>query len=238
MDQANALLQLQDLDLEIIRAKKRLEDLPEKRAILELRAKEREVSELRGKADLLDHKLQAELKAKQDEISSLDEKISSEQEKVMATTDHRAVQSITREMDGLKRRKDKLEMESMQIMERIEKAQSQAQRIDEAIAGLKAKDDALVAQYQQIGGALQGEIAASEAKRGKLADNVEAGLLGKYDAARASGGGIGVGKLEGDACSACRMTLPVERLADLHNGPEVGVCPQCRRLIVVRREAE
>ena len=68
MNQAASLLELQRLDLEILRAKKRLEELPEKRAILEVRHKLRDVSALRGKADLLVGKLRRDLKAHQDEI--------------------------------------------------------------------------------------------------------------------------------------------------------------------------
>lgn len=234
MDQVDALLELQDLDLEILRAKKRLDELPEKHAILEVRAKQREVAALGQRAGLVVHKLESELKAHQDEISMLAEKIAGEQAKVMATTDHRQIQSLTREMDGLKRRSDKIEMESMQLMERIDKAKAQADKVDEALAGLKVKDDALVKRFQEVGGELKREIAAEESRRATLAKVVASDLLGRYETTRESRGGVGVGRLEGNACSACRMELPMERLAELKAGPEVGVCPQCRRLIVVR----
>ena len=60
MTQAASLLALQDLDIEIMRAKKRLDELPEKREILGVRHKMREVTELHGKADLLVKKLSAD----------------------------------------------------------------------------------------------------------------------------------------------------------------------------------
>lgn len=236
MQESTALLELQALDVEILRAKKRLEDLPEKTAILESRAKQREIAGMRQKADLLLRKLQAEIKARSDETATITEKLAGEQQKVMSTTDHRAVQSITREMDGLRRRVDKLEMESLKYMERVEKAQAQLVTIDEALAKLADKEAALVKRFQEVGGALQQEIADLEAKRTKLASQLDADLLGRYERARESKGGLGVGKLEGDTCSACRMSLPAERLRDLHNGPDIGLCPECRRLIVVRSE--
>ena len=71
MDQAASLLELQRLDLEIAHGKKRLGELPEKAAILEIRHKLRDVSALRHKADVLVGKLNADLKAHQDEIESL-----------------------------------------------------------------------------------------------------------------------------------------------------------------------
>jgi predicted nucleic acid-binding Zn-ribbon protein len=236
MTQAALLLALQDLDIEIMRAKKRLDELPEKREILTLRQKTRDVTDLHGRADLLVKKLAADLKAHQDEISTLTEKIAVEQAKVMATTDHRAVQSITREMDGLKRRQDKMEMESLQLMERIDKAGAQMDKIDTALAQLADKDAHLVKRFQTVGGALQADIADMEHRRDETAASLNPDTLARYEKIRESKGGVGVGRLEGEACSACRMSLPAERLRELQSGDDVSVCPQCRRLIVVRYE--
>lgn len=237
---AQTLLDLQTADVEIIRAEKRLEELPEKRAILEARAKIKETSALRDKVSMLERKLSAELKLRQDEITMLGTKIAAEQGKIMHTTDHRQIQALTREMDGLRRRVDKLEMESMQYMERIEKATSQVATVEAHLAKMVKAEADLVARFRSVGGALQEEIAAFKAERERLAHTVDAQLLASYEAARDSkGGGIGVGRLEGDACTACRMSLPATRVQVLRDGPDVGVCPQCRRLIVVRTgEAE
>lgn len=235
MSQASSLLELQAADLDILRSKKRLDELPEKRAILQVRAKQREVTELRGKADLLLRKLQSDLNAHQDEITLLTEKIEAEQAKVMSTSDHRAVTSITREMDGLKRRRDKLEMESLSLMERTDKARGQAATIDQALAQFATKESALVAKFQTVGGELQTHIASLETQRAQLSASLPADLLGRYESARESKGGVGVGQLDGSACTACRMVLPAERVHELLGGPEVGICPQCRRLIVVPR---
>ncbi len=237
MTDSAALLELQALDLEILRAKKRLEELPEKRAILEVRAKQRDVTELRRKAEVLVGKLTADLKAHQDEISMLSEKIDAEQAKVMQTTDHRQVTSITREMDGLRRRRDKVEMESLQLMERIEKAKAQEVTIDTALEQLAEKESASVERFKVVGGALQREISECEQKREVVSASISPALVERYEAARASKGGMGVGRLEGTTCSACRMTLPAERIGELEAGEDVGVCPQCRRLIVVRVES-
>lgn len=236
MTEAASLLALQDLDIEIMRAKKRLEELPEKREILAVRQKSREVTELHGKAELLLKKLNSDLKAHQDEIATLTEKIAVEQEKVATTSDHRAAQSITREMDSLRRRQDKLEMESLQIMERIDKASAQTAKIEEALAQLTQKDAALCDRFKQVGGALQADIAKLERSRTETASSISAGVVQRYEQIRESKGGVGVGRLETDTCSACRMTLPAERVRELEAGDDIGLCPQCRRLIVVRCE--
>ena len=234
MNQAASLLELQRLDLEIVHGKKRLEELPEKQAILDVRHKLRDVSALRHKAGVLVGKLGADLKAHQDEIESLTAKLDAEQAKVMTTSDHRQVASLTREMDGLRRRRDKLEMESLGLMDRIEKATGQTATIDAALEQLTEREAAAIAQYKSVGGALQNETAGLEADRLALAGSLGGESLAEYEAVRESKGGVAVGSLEGDSCSACRMSLPAERINELMSGPDVSICPHCHRLIVVR----
>jgi predicted nucleic acid-binding Zn-ribbon protein len=87
-----------------------------------------------------------------------------------------------------------------------------------------------------VGAALQSEIAEMEHSRHAAAAATGHDILTRYEAVRESKGDIGVGKLQGETCSACRMTLPAERVRQLSMGDDIGVCPQCRRLIVVRSE--
>jgi uncharacterized protein len=238
MAESDALLALQDLDLEVMRAEKRLDELPEKRAILETRAKIAEVQKLKAKAQLLVSKLEAELRAHQDEVSNLTEKLATEQKKVMETSDHRQVQAITREMDGLKRRRDKVEMLSLQLMERIDKADGQLVKVNAALDQLAVKEESLVEQFKAEGGKLQTEIATLNARRDAYASQLSADTLQRYRTVRDQKGGIGVGKLEDTTCSACRMELPAERVKELRgSGSDVGVCPECKRLIVVSEDS-
>lgn len=238
MDQASALLALQDADTELMRLHARLDKLPEKRAILEIRAKRRDVEALRGKADLLISKLTSELKARTDEIDTLIEKIDGEQAKLMSTSDHRTVQSLTREMSGLKKRKDTVEEQAIVLEERLEKASEQVSKIDAALGQLDTQEAAYVANFKKVGSGIQRQIRAKESDRATYAGGLDADLLASYEEARSSKAGIGVGRLEGNTCSACRMSLPAERLARLvADDTEVASCPACRRLLVVHYEA-
>ncbi len=236
MSEGSRLLELQEIDLGILRATKRLEELPERRAILECRAKRREVAVLQQKAAALVHKLESEVKARQDEISTLAEKIAGEQVKLMNTSDHRQVQAITREMDGLKRRVDKVEMEELQFMERGEKGSAQADTIAEHALKLEKREAELIASFQKVGGAIQIEIAQFQKRRESIAPQMEPKLLEQYETLRAARGGIAVGRYSDGECSACRMELPLEGRKKLLSGPEVGTCPECRRLIVDGQE--
>lgn len=236
VDQPSALLELQDVDLAIARAERALDELPEKKAILDVRAKQREVRALAGKADLLVSKIEAEIKRTQDDTDMIQAKAEEEQAKLMTgtVTDHKQVQHISREIDALRRRKDKLEMDTLKLMERLEKAQGQKETVERALVQLAEREEHLVERFREHGGELQSTIAENTAKREALAASLDPDLLERYLSLREMKAGIGVGRLEGTSCTACRMQLPAESVAALLAGEDIGVCSHCHRLIVVR----
>jgi len=235
MERTTALLELQEVDLGILRTQKRLDEMPEKRAILETRKKTRDVTALRAKAEELVSRLASAVSKHEDECSMIATKIDEEQAKLMTgdVTNPKEVMHITREMDALKRRKDKLEMEEIELMERVEKANGQVAKVDTALGQLAAKETSITDQYKAKGSEMMKEIEQLKKRREQLAEALDAKMLASYESLRASKGGVGVGRLDGVMCTACRMDLPAERVAELKVGPEIAICPHCHRLIVV-----
>ncbi|MDZ4064065.1 MAG: C4-type zinc ribbon domain-containing protein [Coriobacteriia bacterium] len=238
MDQPGILLKIQEIDLEIVRDERKLDEMPEKRAILELRKKTREVQVLHGKAGQLVGRLDRAAAKNDDEISGVDDKISSEQKKVMSgeVTNPKELQNLSRELDALRRRKDKLEMEALGLMERQEKAVGQIAKIDQALEQLAEREATLVEEFTVKGGEIQTLVARLRGERVALMKELDGELYHRYEALKEAKSGIGVGLLAGGSCTACHMELPAQRLEELHAGSEVAICPACRRLLVVRAE--
>ena len=236
MDLPAALLALQECELEIRRATKELDEPPEKRAIIETRHKAAEVRELKAKAEELVHRLDRAVTANNDEVATVDAKIASVQATLDsgAVTNPKEVHNLSREMDALKRREDKLDNETISLMERAEKAREQVAKIDTALERLAEKEQQLISQYREKGGEVQQRLEDRKRRREELAGEVGADLLARYEAAAAAKGGIGAARLNGETCSACRVELPAERVCELRDGPDIGLCPNCRRLLVVR----
>lgn len=236
MHESQTLLALQACDTDIRRAEKQLDELPEKRAILDVRHKTTDVNTLRAKAEELTHRLDREIAATGDEIATIDDKIAEVQATLDSgnVTNPKEVHNLAREMDALKRRKDKLENETLQTMERLEKARGQAEKIDAALEQLAAKERSLVGEFREKGGEIQATLEQHRVRRDELARALDSALLDRYESIRAAKHGIGAAKLEAGTCSACRMELPSERVSDLLAGADVGICPACRRLLVVR----
>lgn len=238
MDAPSALIALQECDFEIHRAEKQLDGLPERRAILETRRRAAEVGELKAKADLLVSRLERKIAANNDEVSSIDDKIASVQATVDKgdVTNPKEVYNLSREIDALRRRKDKLDTETLGVMERLEKARGQVATVEEALRKLTANEASFIERFQDKGSQIQTTLEERKAQRSSLVAELDGDLVDRYETIRAAKGGIGAATLRDCACSACRVELPVERLRDLRAGPDIGLCPNCRRLLVVRSD--
>lgn len=237
MHPTEALVALQETDLELARAEKRLEELPEKRAILECRRKQREVGTLFARARAYSDEVRRAISRSEDEAAQVSEKMASEQEKVNsgAITDHKELQNLTRELDALRRRRDRIDMETMGLMEKAEKAERQLASIEAAKTKLGDDEASLVEAYKSAGGEVLTRIEALKAERTRLTAALPKELLRRYEDACGSKHGIGAGVLDGAICRACGMELPADRIQALKDGGDIGECPMCRRLIVVRR---
>lgn len=45
--------------------------------------------------------------------------------------------------------------------------------------------------------------------------------------------GVAIGVLDGNRCGACRTVIDGGRLIDLRNQAPLGMCPSCKRLLVI-----
>ena len=235
MDTAHALLDLQEHDLLIARTQRKLDDLPEKVRILELRHKIADVTKLRERTNDLVVKLSREIAKIEDMVTVTTAKMDDEQVKLLsgAVTSPKELANISTEIDLLRRKREGFEDELMALMERREVAETQVAKIDEALSKAGADEKRLVAHFQKAGGDILAEIDKLKRKRTKLAKDVESDTLARYERIREARNGIAAGRLEGDMCGCCRTTLPAMTVQALRGPGTIGECPNCRRLLVV-----
>jgi len=240
MSEGEALVALMEQDLAIARSEKSLDELPEKRAVLQLRKRLREIETVRDRARAYCHKTETLIARSNDEAAAVQNKLDAEQAKVLsgAVTNPKELQNLTRELGALKRKIDAIEFEELRIMEKAEAGAEQLAKVEAALAEGVAKEAALIEEFKIKGGQLQTEIGRMKEARAKFAAELPPARLAKYEALRESKHGIAVGILKGDLCSACRTQIPAHEAQAIQAGPEIAECPNCKRMLVVRQDAQ
>lgn len=228
------LRKLQEVDRSVLSAQKEFEALPHRQAILEVRTKKDEILKKKVQVqDMLD-----EAEGKLAALVQEDEQLSLKQDEITETLtevqgDYRAVTAHTRELDGVRKRREKVGLELTRVEEQVNKINPVMKQVMQALTGLEEKEAELITSFQQTGGALRTVIAEGEKARDELAQALDPALLRSYEAARERCGGVALADLVGNACGACRNTFDQGRLSKIRSDAPLSECPSCRRILII-----
>ena len=147
--------------------------------------------------------------------------------------------NLQHELASLKRRQSDLEDQELELMERLEVAET---TLAAAQSGLEqARAD--LERAQQLRDDALADIADStkrhEAARAEVADGLSAPLLTLYDRIRTQTGSTGAAMLKARQCQGCRIELYGNELSAVRNADphEVVRCENCGRILVRTAES-
>jgi predicted nucleic acid-binding Zn-ribbon protein len=232
----DTLLQVQELDTELDQLHHRIEVLPERMALVEVRARQ---SVLAGAMA----EVQAEVDALAGRQAALEEHITAsatrrhqleERMRTGGVTAARDLQAMDHEVSQLAERQRALEDEEIVLLEEEEPLDvALAEQQSEAVA-LVAEEARLVAAVAEAEAELRAAVAVGVAARAERAAGLPPDLAERYERLRSHLGGVGAARLVGDRCDGCHLTLPSVELERIHSlaADTFATCPQCDRILV------
>lgn len=231
------LQEIQQLDLEIMRAKKKRVELPQRIKVMMLRKKREEIS---GKLDqVLDmqKKVDAEKTLLEDEDRALAEKQARAQELIDAAgSDYRKVESHSREMAGAAKRREGLAAKLETVNAQLEKILDVRKQLEDAIELSNREEAKLRSSFEAEDNELIAIVRESSARRNEIAEQLPSDLVALYEKTATRVGGVAIGKLVEDCCGVCRTPIEGGRLISLKASAPLGTCPNCKRLLIVADE--
>lgn len=233
-DDLAGLIRLQQVDLDVMRQKKQLDELPQRELILKARKKREAVEDKRAKVEALKKDASQRLSRLNDEDASLAKKEAGVQVAIDATHgDYRNVEARTKELAGIAKRREALVEQRAKIDAELEKIRDIEAQVARALDDIGAVEAKAVASFQQEGGALKASLAQLEGQRADVAATMAPEVLSLYEKTAARTGGVAVGVLSDNRCGACRTVIEGGRLIDLKSQAPLGVCPSCKRLLII-----
>lgn len=233
-DDIVALIQLQQLDLELRRQKKELDELPQRAIILEARQKKAAIAEKQSKVAGLKREVSRKVTRINDEDSSLAKKQQGTEAAIAAARgEYRNVEARTKELASITRRREDIAADLDKVLEELAKIEDLEAQIARALADVDAKEAAAVASFKEQGGALKMAIMQQEALRERMVAGLSKPVVAAYQKAAARSGGVAIGRLDGARCGVCRTGIEGGRLIELRSQAPLGTCPHCKRLLVI-----
>lgn len=228
------LLDLAALDAELARARHRRSTLPEQTAVedAEKTVQGHRDAVVRARTSVSD--LGREVAKLEQEVTQV--RTREERDRGLmdsGTVSAKQMTDLAHELDTLARRRGVLEDEQLEVMERLDAAETD---LAHEQAGLEAAETALADAVERRDGAI-GDLDVLEERRGAertaLAAELPADLVGLYDQLRARTG-TGAGELVGARCGACRLEMDRSELRDITAAApdDVVRCEQCGAIVV------
>lgn len=223
------VVDLQELDLEITKIQREVQDIP--REIAEL---EEDLQRSRTTWDQAREQLTSlEQLRRRHEIEL--EEVTAEQKKrqgrLFEIKTNQEYAAVLKEIEGFKERRSKLEDEILELFDQIESAQG-AVRKEEAL--FRERERTVAQERTTKEGELQrlrGELDRRQEERRRQVARVEPGLLQTYQRLVRSRGGIAVVPVRDGSCLGCYVGLTPQTYNELRKGDILLTCANCQRIL-------
>ncbi len=230
----DGLIRLQQIDTDLAKQRKALDELPQREVILKARKKRENMLDRQVKVQQLEEKARKQRMRIEDEDSSLAKKEEDAQAALDSVRgDFRNVEARNKEIDSIAKRRATLAEDHAQAEAELKKIEDVAEQIDLVIKDADKTEEAASDSYQEEGSKIKASIAQLEKQREELTADMSPDIVKLYDKTAALTGNVVVGALKDDRCGVCRSTFESGRLIDLRSQAPLGVCPACKRLLII-----
>ncbi len=154
-------------------------------------------------------------------------------------TNPKDLERMQHELVSLERRIGELEDIELEIMEQLEEAQGELDRLTGRLAEIDERAAALAKARDEKAGGLQTEAETVARDRTVAASGMPEDLIALYDKLRAQKGGVGAAALRARRCGGCSLELTAADLGVIAKAPsdEVLRCEECNRILVRTSES-
>ena len=232
----DTLLQVQEHDTVLDQLRHRIEAMPERAELADVRARQSalvaataqiqiQVDALTGRQRELEQQIAASAKRRHD----IEERM-----RTGGVTAARDLQAMDHEVGQLVERQRTLEDDELLLMEEEEPLDLALVANAATATVLEAEAARLVATVAANEVELRAAMAETEIARADRASGLPEELAERYERLRSHLGGVGAARLVGERCDGCHLTLSSVEVERLHQLPAdtFAACPQCDRILV------
>ncbi len=234
-EEINRLMDLQVID-------RQLKELEQSLTSIAGRVDELRVENQNNQAELdrlteQDKEISTARKKAERELAEGEVRIRNKRMRLTLVRNDKELQALTHEIESLKDTNQRLETELLTSMEGADVRTARIKELTEAIAkgkiDLTAAEKEIAAEVEE----LKGNIGKTRKAREKIAENIDAGLLSRYQMIFSRRAGVAVALAKGGTCQGCRMRLPPQLYNEIQKHLQIHFCPNCQRVLYYEEPA-
>ena len=215
--------------------------LPEHAALVDVEARLRTLGDEIVGVETEASDLSRELRKAEGDVDQVRERAERDQKRLDGgqVSSPKELESLQHEIATLGHRQGDLEDVVLEIMERVESAQSRRAELGAQQEAAQAQRLDLMASRDTTTGDIDGEVAQLGSQRSTQVSGLDEALVALYEKIRAQQGGVGAAELTARRCGGCRLELNNVEIGQLRDADpdEVMRCDECRRILVRTAES-
>jgi predicted nucleic acid-binding Zn-ribbon protein len=229
------LLDVQAHDTRLAQLAHRRRTLPEHAEVERLTQRRRAIADETVLASTAASDLRRELSKAEADVEQVRVRVSRNQARLEAGQGSaKDMQALQHELGPLAERQSVLEDAELEVMERLEGAETRLGELEEQARGVDAEVDEVTRRRDAELARIDAEAGTEQNARADAAAGVPGELLALYEKIRDASGGVGAARLYQRRCEGCRLQLTPIDIGRFRSAGEDAVlrCEECGRILV------
>ncbi len=168
------------------------------------------------------------------EIQVVDDRIIKSNEKLRMVKTNKEYNLFLREVDDNKKRKDVLETELLEYLDKKEEIDKIVQESENEFHLLKDKIEAEQKDIEKKSKDDRELLDEYLARQNKIGKTLESSLMNRFVKVSKMNNGSAVVAVENEVCMGCFMNIPPQLFIEVQRGNSLISCPQCSRMLYHR----
>ncbi len=229
------LIELQDLDLQLARLDHQTKTLPVLKELAQATEAFESHDALAIASTTEKSDIEVELRRSESDVEQVAARISKDQQFVdSGQASAKDLQNLLGELQSLNRRKQELEEVELEIMVRIDEAETRRKHHESERARFAVEVERLTRERDLALGEIDTKRSEISRDREAKAATISKELLELYLKIKDSNGGVGAARLKDGQCEGCHLGINAVELTRIKSLPddELVRCEECRRILV------
>ncbi|MCI6548698.1 MAG: C4-type zinc ribbon domain-containing protein [Coriobacteriaceae bacterium] len=234
MTEAQALVRLQEIDLDMLRLASTLAAMPQQKKMQAIARARRKVQGELTKIFAQRKDLETYVSENQEDLEHY--RARTEEVRAEASSGshgYRQIQDYEAHLTGLAKKIEKLEHNRARLDEELERVRRAEGNASLTLERLDEEDAAQKKSFETDGAQIRRRIVELDEERKAVVAQVSAEHTSAYEDSRKRFKGLAVERLVGNVPSVCRVKLQPAAFHDLTHGDDVAECPYCHRILIV-----
>lgn len=227
--QLQYLINLQKFDLRIFQIQDQLRKAPEL-----LKSAESPLQDILARLQVLKttgESLVKQRRSSERELATQEEQLQKIRNRLSELKTNKEYQAHLFEIELARKKKDSIEENVLEMMERVEQNEQALKELEEQTAEAQKVFDIEKARLETHFANLANELADLDRQQTTLAELVDKPLLLRYNRLKTMRKGYAVAQLREGACGGCQLQLPPQLVAEVKRGDELLDCSYCHRIL-------